>query len=69
MKVRVAWGVRSLSLDQPLTEGCPHCGDSVGRLSQHRAGKRRGLTAPRRSVEGLAHAGIARKAARGAGAE
>jgi hypothetical protein len=47
MKFRVAWGVRSFGLDQPLTGDCPHCGDSVGRLVRHHA--RRGGTQVRLS--------------------
>ena len=54
---------------QSLAPGCPHCGGPDGGLTQHRAGKRRGLTAPSRSVNGVGHAGIARRAAFGAVAE
>jgi hypothetical protein len=54
---------------QSLALGCLHCGGPAGGLTQHRAGKRRGLTAPRSSVDGVGRADIARRAAFGAGAE
>jgi hypothetical protein len=61
--------VYSPRLEQSLAVGSPHCDGPVGGLTQHRAGERRGLTAPRRSVDGLGYAGVARTAAFGAGAE
>jgi hypothetical protein len=61
--------VYSPCLEQSLAVGSPHCGGPAGGLTQHGAGERRGVTAPRRSVEGLGYAGIARRAAFGVGAE
>jgi hypothetical protein len=69
MTLITRWGVYSPPLEQSLAVGSPHCGGPAGGLTQHRARERRGLTAPLRSVDGLGYAGIARRAAFGAGAE
>jgi hypothetical protein len=63
------WAVYSPRLEQLLAFGPPHGGGPTGGLTQHRAQERRGLTARRRSVDGLGYAGIARRAAFGARAE
>jgi hypothetical protein len=69
MKLVADGGVRSARLEQLQARGCSHCGGPTGRLTQDHAGERRRLTAPRRSVDALGHAGIARRAAFRAGAE
>jgi|HubBroStandDraft_6_1064221.scaffolds.fasta_scaffold18815_5 hypothetical protein len=71
MKVRVAWGcplVRPRSTAHGGLSALPRPGRPPDATSRQGAAGS-DLTDPRRSVEGLAHAGVARRAAFRAGAE